>query len=473
MKFGSLKLINSAEKKVRIMINGKLTDVYMKVGENGEAFFEIGKDQENTNSSSPFSTSPPKSVVEKNLDFMDVSELDFIPTSPEKSNTKSQEKSNEIIQEKVELKNIKDQLNQEIKEQKKEEEKKNPWSWYNWFGYKEDASALKNVVEKNDFIEQEYLETLDEKYGKEDQDKIVKLISLLDPNEEDEKLKNEEPVKRTMSIEIPRSTNIKAIKLSEKQIDLDLSKNIEKLTVSLPNSLSPPSGSPKMNPLGKEGSQGSSPKEESEKPKSNWRNWLWSSSSNKEQTSKTLRPSSDQLKRFNLQKGRNEIRFFVTSRVQGPQEIVACIYLLNYDTHIVISDIDGTITKSDVMGHILPMLGKDWSHTGIAGLYTNITKNGYQILYLTSRSILQAGQTRGYINSVKQDEFVLPEGPIISNPELLFECLTREVIYKNPEEFKISALRDVKSLFPNDYNPFYAGFGNKINVIFIFSYSRI
>ena len=45
--------------------------------------------------------------------------------------------------------------------------------------------------------------------------------------------------------------------------------------------------------------------------------------------------------------------------------------------------------RSDVMGHILPMLGRDWSHSGIAELYTNIKKNNYQILYLTARPIGQ------------------------------------------------------------------------------------
>ena len=35
------------------------------------------------------------------------------------------------------------------------------------------------------------------------------------------------------------------------------------------------------------------------------------------------------------------------------------------------------------------------------------------------------------------------------------------MIDKKPEEFKISCLQDVRSLFPEDHNPFYAGYGNK------------
>lgn len=41
----------------------------------------------------------------------------------------------------------------------------------------------------------------------------------------------------------------------------------------------------------------------------------------------------------------------------------------------------------------------------------------------------------------------------------------REVIERKPEEFKISCLKDIQTLFPSIMgNPFYAGFGNKINV---------
>ena len=39
------------------------------------------------------------------------------------------------------------------------------------------------------------------------------------------------------------------------------------------------------------------------------------------------------------------------------------------------------------------------------------------------------------------------------------------MIEKKPEEFKIACLRDIQSLFPaSNRNPFYAGFGNKVNV---------
>lgn len=178
---------------------------------------------------------------------------------------------------------------------------------------------------------------------------------------------------------------------------------------------------------------------------------------------KSLRPTMEQLQSLNLREGRNEIKFIVTSRLQGTQEISSNIYLWDHNTKLVISDVDGTITRSDALGHILPMIGRDWSHAGIAKLYSTIKANGYTFLYLTSRSIIQAGQTRGYISSLKQEGSALPEGPVIMAPDRLFECLAREVITRRPEEFKIAALRDIRALFPKDTNPYMAGFGNKIN----------
>ena len=52
---------------------------------------------------------------------------------------------------------------------------------------------------------------------------------------------------------------------------------------------------------------------------------------------------------------------------------------------VVISDIDGTITKSDVLGHILPVIGRDWAQSGVAQLFSKIRANGYHIMYLSAR----------------------------------------------------------------------------------------
>ncbi|NWT09974.1 LPIN3 phosphatase, partial [Vireo altiloquus] len=87
---------------------------------------------------------------------------------------------------------------------------------------------------------------------------------------------------------------------------------------------------------------------------------------------KSLRLSSEQIGKLNLQDGPNEVAFSVTTQYQGTCRCEATIYLWNWNEKVVISDIDGTITKSDALGHILPQLGKDWTHRGIVKLFHKI-----------------------------------------------------------------------------------------------------
>ncbi|KAL1978291.1 hypothetical protein VTN31DRAFT_1150 [Thermomyces dupontii] len=172
---------------------------------------------------------------------------------------------------------------------------------------------------------------------------------------------------------------------------------------------------------------------------------------------KTLRLTSDQLKKLNLKPGPNPMTFSV-NKATCP----ATMYLWSYRTPIVISDIDGTITKSDVLGHVLNMIGRDWTHQGVAKLFTDIVNNGYNIMYLTSRSTGQADSTRAYLNGVLQDGYRLPKGPVIMSPDRTIAALRREIYLRKPEVFKMACLRDILSLFPPDHNPFYAGFGNRL-----------
>lgn len=176
---------------------------------------------------------------------------------------------------------------------------------------------------------------------------------------------------------------------------------------------------------------------------------------------KTLRLTSDQLKSLNLKKGVNTISFSVSSAYQGTATCAAKIFYWDYGISVVISDIDGTITKSDTLGHVFTMIGKDWTHMGVAKLYTDIANNGYHFLYLTSRAIGQADYTRDYLKKVVQDKYQLPDGPVIMSPDRLFTSLHREVIIRKPEVFKMACLRDVQRLF-GGRDPFYAGFGNRI-----------
>ncbi|XP_007521709.1 phosphatidate phosphatase LPIN3 isoform X2 [Erinaceus europaeus] len=178
---------------------------------------------------------------------------------------------------------------------------------------------------------------------------------------------------------------------------------------------------------------------------------------------KSLRLSSDQIRRLNLQEGANDVVFSVTTQYQGTCRCKATIYLWKWDDKVVISDIDGTITKSDALGHILPQLGKDWTHQGITSLYHKIHLNGYKFLYCSARAIGMADLTKGYLRWVSERGCGLPKGPILLSPSSLFSALHREVIEKKPEVFKIACLSDIQRLFLPHKQPFYAAFGNRPN----------
>jgi len=116
---------------------------------------------------------------------------------------------------------------------------------------------------------------------------------------------------------------------------------------------------------------------------------------------RTNTPSAEQLSKLKkfLVNGKNDITFKVRNEntaVEGQ------LFYWDYTEKIVISDVDGTVTKSDIGGHVLPRLGiSDWAHEGIASLYSNIHKNGYKIVYLSSRAIGLISTTKQYVSGIK------------------------------------------------------------------------
>ncbi|KAK1301279.1 hypothetical protein QJS10_CPB12g01626 [Acorus calamus] len=175
----------------------------------------------------------------------------------------------------------------------------------------------------------------------------------------------------------------------------------------------------------------------------------------------SVTPTSEQLASLNLKDGRNVITFNFSTAMLGRQQVDARIYLWKWNTRIVISDVDGTITKSDVLGQFMPLVGRDWSQIGVAHFFSAIKENGYQFLFLSARAFCQAYLTRQFLFNLKQDGKALPDGPVVISPDGLFPSLFREVIRRAPHEFKIACLEDIRAVFPHDCNPFYAGFGNR------------
>jgi len=162
--------------------------------------------------------------------------------------------------------------------------------------------------------------------------------------------------------------------------------------------------------------------------------------------------SSDQLKSLNLTPGINVIVFSINS---DTKQIVSYIYLWTFDEKLIVCDIDGTITKSDVRGRLSQYIGKKWFHDGVAKLFERIEKNSYKIIYLSARSFEEFEKTRVLIKKAQ-----MPAGAIFLNPSSLRDAFSTE-IRKYSYLFKIEALKTIKNLFDHFDNPFYAGFGNK------------
>ena len=87
------------------------------------------------------------------------------------------------------------------------------------------------------------------------------------------------------------------------------------------------------------------------------------------------------------------------------------VFLFNSTDKLIISDVDGTITKSDIkvkmesqkaqtkptqpifQGHVLPKLGMSAHHTGVVELFHKLDQRGYKIIYLTARYDHQSTRT--------------------------------------------------------------------------------
>jgi phosphatidate phosphatase LPIN len=79
------------------------------------------------------------------------------------------------------------------------------------------------------------------------------------------------------------------------------------------------------------------------------------------------------------------------------------------------------------MGQILPLIGRDWSQSGVAQLFTRLSNNGYKLLYLSARAIGQSRITKDLLRSIKQGDLVLPDGPLLLNPTSLISAFHRQV----------------------------------------------
>ena len=110
------------------------------------------------------------------------------------------------------------------------------------------------------------------------------------------------------------------------------------------------------------------------------------------QTRFRFRP--EELNSVNLKIGLNQGQFVVESL---SITIPFNLFYYQQNHRFVLTDIDGTITESDIKGRVFPMFGFAAHHQNVVELFDKINDNGYEIVYLTARSMAQDIDTRQYL----------------------------------------------------------------------------
>lgn len=113
--------------------------------------------------------------------------------------------------------------------------------------------------------------------------------------------------------------------------------------------------------------------------------------------------TSEQLKSLNLKMGKNQLEYTL-----GDLNLRAEIYLYTDMDKLVISDVDGTLTKNDLGGLYNNYRGNGYLHDGYHELIHGINDNGYKVLWMTMRSLPLYTFSKQYIKT-----FVGVEGPVL------------------------------------------------------------
>lgn len=164
----------------------------------------------------------------------------------------------------------------------------------------------------------------------------------------------------------------------------------------------------------------------------------------------TRKPSSETLKQFHLILGCNKV--ICKNRSSGVSAEFS-IFLYERSDQIIVMDVDGTVTRSDVRGYVENVYFGiyNYTHHGIVTFLNALQESSRcHVLYLTSRPISHIKETRLLLRNTRdlnvQDK-CLPLGPVFSNTETLFTAGYREIIAKNTVVLKSSILLSISSVF--------------------------
>lgn len=169
---------------------------------------------------------------------------------------------------------------------------------------------------------------------------------------------------------------------------------------------------------------------------------------------------------LNITPGENNL--ICKHRLTGVVEEVS-IWQLDVSTKLVVMDIDGTITRSNVKGYFETVyLGVfTYIHEGIVDFLLHLEeKHGFKIIYLTSRPMIHKKETSAFLRGiVDQKGNKIPPGPVFLNKDKIIQAIYREVIAKTTVTFKSQALVNISQVFSaagsTKLSPFILGIGNK------------
>ena len=167
-----------------------------------------------------------------------------------------------------------------------------------------------------------------------------------------------------------------------------------------------------------------------------------------------------------LRYGRNLIKYTLLSeKGVAIASTEAHLYLWSALDSVIVSDIDGTVTKDNVGGVMDTVVQEKYAHihNGICKFYQDLTKispvedmdalnssggeeGQIRFMYLSSRPISLVNNTRKLLRSVSQmceakEWHNLPAGPMMCNVVPLTSVLYSELVSKNVHEFKSDVLQ--------------------------------
>ena len=164
----------------------------------------------------------------------------------------------------------------------------------------------------------------------------------------------------------------------------------------------------------------------------------------------TRKPSGETLKHFHLILGCNKV--ICKNRSSGVSAEFS-IFLYEGSDQIIVMDVDGTVTRSDVRGYVESVYFGiyNYTHHGIVAFLNALQESsGCHVLYLTSRPISHIKETRLLLRKTRDlnvpDKY-LPLGPVFSNTETLLTAGYREIIAKNTVVLKSSILLSISAVF--------------------------